>query len=370
MFVIPTHVGLTHRVVAMLVACATVLWSIGVYSTAQAANLLEVKDTLTDSGPSVTSGHNFSFKIPAGSTVAAGDDYVITFPALFTGVINVTSGDLIVKKNGGAIAIANFAPGASTLTFDNVDATSTDVITVELADGIVTNPAGIQSYEFQISVANASNDIGRTQVAIVNYVVVSAVVQTTFDFVVAGLDISSTVNGTTTTGSTTATTIPFGILASGDIYTLAQELTVETNAANGFVVTVQQDGNLQSSTGADIDGFSDGTYVNTPSPWIPPTNGLLLENEWGHWGLTTDDSDLAGTIGTPNTGEFSNGGSGDRWVAASTTPRAIFSHDGPSNGVTQDVGSATIGYQVQITPLQEAGDDYTTTLMYIATPTF
>lgn len=363
MFVIPTHVGFTHRVVAMLVACAVVLWSVGVYTTAQAANLVEVSDTLTDSGPSVTSGHNFSFEIPVGSTVGTTTDYVITFPAGFTGVNTVVSGDLVVRKNAGApITIGNFAAGAQTLTFDNIPATSTDVITVVLADGKVTNPAPIQSYEFLISIANATSDTGRTRVAIVDYVTVTAVVNTTFDFVVAGTATSTTVNATTTTGASTATLIPFGVLTAGTIYTIAQELTVLTNAANGFVVTVQQDGNLESTTGADIDGFSNGTYVNTPVAWSAPTNVLLNENTWGHWGLTSDDSDL-------NSSEFTTGG-GDKWVAASTTPRQVFSHTDPADGVTQDVGSATVGYRVQISPLQEAGDDYTTTLMYIATPTF
>lgn len=363
MFVIPTHVGFTHRVVAMLVACAVVLWSIGAYTIAQAANLVEVSNTLSDSGPSVTSAHNFSFEIPASSTVLAADDYVITFPSGFTGVNTVVSGDLTVRLNGGApIAIGNFAAGAQTLTFDNVAATGGDVITVVVADGVVTNPSGIQSYEFVISVANTTSDTGRTRVAIVNYVEVTAVVNTTFNFAVAGTATSTSVNATSTTGSTTATTIPFGVLTAGTVYTMAQELTVQTNAANGFVVTVEQDGNLQSSTGADIDGFSNGTYVNTPVAWSAPTNSLLNENTWGHWGLTSDDSDLNG-------GEFTSGG-GDKWVAASTTPRQIFSHNDPADGVTQDVGSATIGYRVQISPLQEAADDYNTTLMYIATPTF
>lgn len=363
MFVIPTHVGFTHRVVAMLVACATVLWSIGVYSTAQAANLIEVKDTLTDSGPSVTSGHNFSFKIPVGSTVATTTDYVITFPAGFTGVNTVVSGDLVVKKNAGAaITIGNFAAGAQTLTFDNVPATSTDVITVELASGKVFNPATIQSYEFLVSVANATNDTGKTRVAIVDYVTVTAIVETKFDFVVSGLASSTNVNNATTTGTSSATQIPFGILASGNTYTRGQNLTVLTNAKNGFVVTVQQDGNLQSSTGADIDGFSNGTYVNTPTAWSAPSNSLLLENTWGHWGITSNDSDL-------NASEFTTGG-GDKWVAASTTPRIIFSHSGPADGLTQDYGDAEVAYRVQISPLQEAGDDYTTTLMYVATPTF
>jgi hypothetical protein len=135
-------------------------------------------------------------------------------------------------------------------------------------------------------------------------------------------------------------------------------------------VTVEQDGNLRSSTGADIDGFIDGAYDNTPQAWQSPSNSLLNENTWGHWGLTTDDSDLGGTFETTNSGEFANGGSGDRWVAASTTPRQVFSHNGPADGTSQDYGLAKVGYQVEITALQEAADDYQTTLMYIATPTF
>ena len=367
MFVIPTtYVGFTHRVVAMLVACAVMLWSVGVYTTAQAANLIEVSNTLTDSGPGATSGHFFSFEIPTGSSVAGANDYVITFDSAFVDVSTVVSGDLTVRLNAGApIAIGNFAAGATTLTFDNVAATAGDVVTVEIDPGVITNPSTIQSYEFLITVANATSDSGRTRVAIVDYVDVTAVVETTFDFVVSGTGTSTAVNGTSTTGSTTATEIAFGVLEAGTVYTMAQELSVVTNAANGFVVTVQQDGNLQSSTGADIDGFIDGAYTNTPTVWASPSNSLLQENTWGHWGLTSDDSELS----TLDPDEFTVSG-GDRWVAASTTPRVIFSHSDPVNGVGQGYGTTTIGYQVEITPLQEAADDYQTTLMYIATPTF
>lgn len=362
MFVIPTQVGFTHRVVAMLVACAVLLWSVGAYTTAQAANLNLVSNTLTESAPSSLSGHFFSFRIPAGSSVTSTADYVITFPAGFTGVSTVVSGDLTVRLNAGApIAIANFAAGSQTITFDNVAATSTDVVTVQIAPTKVVNPATVQSYEFRITVANPTTDSGRTRVAIVDNVTVTAIVNTTFEFVVSGLATSTVVNGTSTTGSTTATQIPFGVLNANQIYTMAQQLNVTTNAANGFVVTVEQDGNLRSSTGADIDGFSNGTNVNTPTAWSAPSNSLLLENTWGHWGLTSNDINL-------NAGEFI--GSGGRWVAASTTPRQVFSHNGPSDGTTQNAGLALIGYQVQISPLQEAADDYITTLTYIATPTF
>ena len=127
------------------------------------------------------------------------------------------------------------------------------------------------------------------------------------------------------------------------------------------MVTVEQDANLLSSTGADIDGFIDGAYTNTPSSWVAPSNSIGDENTWGHWGLTTDDISLLGA-GL----DFA----ANQWVAPSTTPRAIMAHDGPSDGVTNDIGAARIGYQAQITALQEAGDDYSTTLTYIATPTF
>ncbi len=366
MFVIPTQVGFTHRVVAMLVACAVVLWSVGVYSTAQAANLTVISNTLTDSGPSVLSGHDIEFTIPAGSSLTNAQDISITFPAGFTGVGSMVGADVTVTVDGTPDAVTNFsAAGAPTITFDGIDALAGDVVRIVIADDVVTNPAGILSYEFYVELANATNDTGRTQVAIVNYVEVSAIVETTFDFVVTGTATTTSVNSTTTSGATTATEIPFGVLTEGEVYTLAQLLSVETNAANGFVVTVQQDADLLSSTGADIDSFQNSSYLNTPTSWTAPTNQLLDENTWGHWGLTSDDSELS----TLDPDEFTVTG-GDKWVAASTTPRIIFSHDDPVNGVGQGYGTTTVGYRVQITPLQEAADDYNTTLMYIATPTF
>lgn len=359
MFVIPTYVGFTHRVVAMLVACALVLWSIGAYSTAQAANLTSVSNTLTDSAPSVTSGHDIKFTIPAGSSLAALSTTTITFPTGFTGVNTLISGNVTVTVNGTPDAVDNFTAVGQVVSFDGVTATAGDIVRVVFAAGIVTNPAGIDSYEFVIA---TPSDTGKTRVAIVDTVLVSAVVETTLDFVISGLATSTALNGTSTTGSTTATAIPFGVLNHWQIETLGQQLSVSTNARNGFVVTVEQDGNLQSTTGADIDGFIDGAYTNTPVVWQSPTNTITNENTYGHWGLTSNDSDL-------NAGEFTSGG-GDKWVAASTTPRLIFEHDGPADGTTQDIGLAYVGYQVEISPLQEAGDDYETVLTYIATPTF
>jgi hypothetical protein len=81
MFAKATNVGFAQRVVATLVASAVVLASYGVYTTAQAANLTFISDTLSDSDLSVTSAHTIEFTIPASNgTGLSGDEITITFP--------------------------------------------------------------------------------------------------------------------------------------------------------------------------------------------------------------------------------------------------------------------------------------------------
>ena len=63
---ISTQVEALHRVVAMLVAAALIVVSVGFYSTADAANLAQVSDTLSDSDRSALSNHTvaiLSFRI-------------------------------------------------------------------------------------------------------------------------------------------------------------------------------------------------------------------------------------------------------------------------------------------------------------------
>lgn len=348
---------ISQRVVATLVACAVVLMSIGIYNTVQAANLVSVSDTLSDSAPSVQSAHRVQFTVPAGSSITSSDDITINFPG-FTTVTNVVVADVTATVNGSPVTEANFAQSGTQFSFDGVTATSGDVVVVAVAAGNITNPAAIQSYQIDISIANAGADTGNTRVAIVNTVLVEAIVETTFTFTISGTATSTSVNGVTTTGSTSPTSINYGQLLADDDEVLAQRLNVTTNANNGFVVTVEQDGDLESANGAVIDSFDDGSYQNAPIAWAVPGDNIALENTWGHWGLTSTD-DL-------NADEFGSNG----YVAASTTPRQIFAHNGPADGITNDAGSSTIAYRIEITPLQEAADDYNTTLTYIATPTF
>lgn len=370
-----TQVESLHRVVAMLVATAVLVCSIGFYNKAQASNLTAISNTLSDSDVLAYSNHTILFSIPTTSPgVIAGGNIVVTFPAGFN-LSGVVFGDVDFAINGVEQTLAAAASGATwgavvsgqnlTLTSASGIVASSSAVRIKVGTNAVTGGTGTHqvlnpgsgSYEFAITAGAA--DSGRTRVAILDNVDVTAIVNTTFSFIVSGLATSTTVNGTTTTGATASTSIPFGVLTAGQIKTLGQQLNVSTNARNGFVVTVEQDQNLLSSTGADIDGFKDGAYTNVPTAWTSPTNSILNENTWGHWGLTSEDSDL-------NSDEFGAA----LFVAASTTPRQIFAHSGPADGTTADKGVTKIGYQIEISPLQEAGDDYATVLTYIATPTF
>jgi hypothetical protein len=355
MFANPTNVGISQRVVATLVACAVALLSIGVYTTAQAANLVSVSNTLTDSDLSVTSAHTIAFTIPTGSSLTNGNTVTITFPTGFTGVNNIASGDVTVTVAGTPDPFASFAQSGQNISFNSVAATAGQQVVVAITTGNVTNPATAGSYEFVVS---TGTDTGRTRVAIIDNVLVTAIVNTAFDFTITGLATSTAINGTSTTGSTSPTLIAFGKLTANQVKTLAQQLAVTTNARNGFVVTVGTDGDLQSSNGAIIDTFANGTDISTPTNWSAPTNNISDAKTWGHWGLTSNDANLASAFGA------------NQFIAASTTPRTVFTHNGPADGVTQNIGQAEVGYQIRISPLQEAADDYNTTLTYIATPTF
>jgi hypothetical protein len=363
---------------AATLAIATLLWSIGITSFrfAEAANVTSFSDTLSDSAPSLPSNHTLTFNTPNG--VVAGGSIVVTFPASFGGIAAIDFGDIDLTVNGSPVTLAGTPSGATwgatttatAITLTSGSGTIASSATVTIAVGTntteggvgneqISNP-GIGSYEINVSVGTLDN--GATRVAILSPVEVTASVDTQLTFTVDGLGPSESLNGTTTSGSSTPTSIPFGTLSPGVATTVAQQLSVATNASNGFVVTVQVDGQLVSATGADIDGFIDGTYTSTPEPWVGPTPNIGDENTYGHWGITTNDITL--------TAGLSDIFADDEYVSASTTPVEVFRNDGPADGLEPHIGQTQVGYQIQISALQEAGDDYNATLTYVATPVF
>jgi hypothetical protein len=310
--------------------------------------------------------------------VGAGETIVIDFGAAgfdpsaldFNDIDFASSSEIVLAAapSGGTWGATTSAT-AITLTSGTgvIDANATVTIKVGLnatfgsqGDTQIANPSTEGVYSFNIS-AGAS-DSGTVYVAILSSVDVTANVDTNFSFTVAGVGAGGTVNGEPITGVTSSTSIPFGTLTYSTPSTSAQLLTVDTNSANGYVVTIHLDGWLETTSGADIDGFNNGLDINTPIPWQAPSAVINSEETYGHWGFTSDDATTTRSAGD----EFDL----LEFAAASTTPRVVMSHSGPVGGVGAGVGTTTVGYKIEISALQESGDNYSTNLTYIATPTF
>ncbi len=372
----------TLQTVAMIVGLALFLWSTGLptlFRFAEAASITSASDTLSSSASSSLSNHTIAFTTPNG--MLASSTMTITFPAGFTipvmdvGDFDLTASgtDKVVASTSNANGVwgAYFSGQVLTLTSPtDVSQASNTPFVIEIGtnatfgtttgDSQITNPSATTSYA--IVIAGSMPDSGEVRVAIIDQVTVSANVDTSLTFTVTGVNSSSTVNSspTTTIATSTSTTLPFGNLPIAVSRVLAHDLAVSTNATNGYTVTVEQTGDLQSTTGATIDGFIDGADTVTPSAWVAPSGAIANTDTYGHWGLTSTDGTTTRSL------EFDE----DLWASGSTSPIVIMGHTGPADGLTAGVGAARIGYQVQITALQEAGDDYTTTLRYIVTPTF
>jgi len=367
------------KIVASVVSLALLLWSIGLptfFHFVEAASITSASDTLSNSAPSVVSDHTIEFTTPNG--ILVNGTFTITLPAGFDfDSITLSDIDLASTSVDQTLAAANgngiwgVGTTSQVMTFtapDDLEVASSTVLEVKIgnhATGGSNQMINPTTGSYIITIGGSMQDSGTMRVAIVDEVVVSASVNASLQFTVTGMAGGSSLlqgSPTTTAAVTTATTLPFETLVSGTSKTLAQDLAVITNAANGFTVTVEQTGALQSTLGDDIDGFINGSDTETPTAWQGPSGLVADENTYGHWALTSNDAT------TTRASEFTD--AGDLWVSGSTTPIVVMGHTGPSDGATEGEGLTRVGYQIEISALQEAGDDYTTSLRYIVTPTF
>lgn len=341
--------------VAFITIVSILSWTVGFpfgVKQASAIALNDVSDTISDSDLSATSvTHTIQFTI-AGA-VSAGQEISLTFQS---GI------DLsVASASCGAGAGSSFASSSA----QRVECVATGAgisagaKTVTITSAI--NPATPGSYSIDVNVVNGT-ETGTAIIAIIDDVTVTASVDASFTFSITGVGSGQSINGdaTTTSAGATATLLPFGTLASGTPKVLAQQLSVSTNAVNGFVVTVFQNTNLLSTTGADIDLFKDGAETATPTAWTAPLATLGNFDTYGHYGITSEDN--------LNADEF--GGGTPLYAGNIATARQVFSHNGPADGVTTDIGRTRVGIKIQVSDLQEAADDYTNIITYIATPTF
>ncbi len=322
----------------------------GAVPVSNAASLTNAKDTLSDSDRSVAATHTIVFT--HNTPLVLNEYFEVAMPLPF--------GDVTFGAITCPASMTASAPNTETARCTATGAVASGSKTIILTG--ITNPAAAGSQSINVSSHQAGGTVIENvdvMVAIIDNVDVSASVSSALTFEIRPLATSTNVNGANTTRASATTTLAFGTLTVASTSIMGQELRVTTNAKNGYVVTVQQNQNLTSSGGSDIDSFVDGTST-APQAWAAPTGSLDAEWTYGHFGFTSDD-------GTLTAGDYFGT---NLWKGfATSTPVEVLMHTGPSDGSTQDKGMAKVAYRIEITALQETGD-YSNVLTYIATPTY
>lgn len=355
-----------------------------------------LKDVLSDSRPSVDVDHTVTVQLSASNTWASSETLVIDFADSFdtTGFANTEPEDFDIKwASTDKTIVADTTCAADQIEIDSVN-TTTDVFTFSLCAGSTASAAG-ETIEIQIgnnatfatgsgndqignptaavytiTVTPAGDDAKDTLVAVIAGVDLSATVDETLTFTVAlrtTSDCNTLVTGGTETNDSTATTLPFGTLNSDTFYNECQRLTVGTNAALGYSTTVNTTTRPTSGGNTIAKATCDGAACSdtVSAPWDTATNngyGYCVKDSTGDGAATAD--------GTEWTAAQQCGGGSQAFKSiartdASDTPRSIM-----ASAVATAANDVTdIGVRISIGAGQAAGT-YTTVVIYITTPTF
>ena len=176
---------------------------------------------------------------------------------------------------------------------------------------------------------------------------VSASVDSSLAFSVAGASSGTSCNGATSNVTTTATTVPFGTVTTASNKIGVQQLTASTNAGNGYTVAARYSGTLASGSNT----ITDHTGTNA-SPTAFSSSGT------SSFGYTTNDASL----GTGTANRFTS--TPNVWAKFTTSNNEVaYNNQAVSNQTT------CVGQQVGIATTTPSGS-YTTSVIYTATPVY
>lgn len=328
-----------------------------------AGSLTSSKITISDSRPSQTGiAHTFTFTTGTTGTIAS---ILFQYCTTASGSCVTPPGLTTTSASQGSLSgIGASTTDASTNGTIILNVTSPASIpsgtTITVPYTGITNPSGSNSSFF---VKITSRDGGTTpidnaQVAFATLttssLTMTADVGSTFQVTIAAVTTGSVNGATVNLNTTTADTIPFGMLTSGSTKIAAHDVTVTTNASHGYAITVMSNDPPLTSGSNNIDKFT-GTNAS-PTAWSSPSGGTSNVNT-GFIGYTTEDTSLC----TGTAGRFV----GNKWAGADTTPSEIVCN---SNAVNS--GETTrIGWQAEVNSLQPPGS-YTGLFTIVTTPTY
>jgi len=374
-----------QRYYSLLLALAMVFGFFSA-SPAFAARPDSLKDVLSDARPSTASDHIISLDLAAGTQLVSGETVTVAFPAGFDAT-SIAIGDVKFINNSTTETLQSGACGSTdtvrwqissqTMTFTACNsytaetAGTTIVIQVGLVTGGTHQVVNSTAATYQETVAGSYGDSSQdTAIAIIGGVTLSATIDETLTHTTAGATTGNCpdVTGVTQTEIDTsgdATTVPFGTVSNNTFYGACQKITVSTNASSGYTTTVQTTALPTSGSTTIAKGTCDGSCSDTiGAAWATNTNygyGYCMSDSSGTPAATADSTYWASSKqcggGTPFAKTIANAG-------ASETAQNIMKATSSANA-----NAAYIRYQLAVSPTQAAGA-YTTTLVYITTPTF
>lgn len=264
---------------------------------------------------------------------------------------------------------------AITINIGNTGGTNTPVAP---ASGSSHTEGTADTYTFIVknfpagSDPNSATPIDTTngKIALIEAVRVTATVDPTITFTIAGVDTATSICGATpdidtTTGTNAPLAVPFGTLTLNTFKDAGHNLTVSTNAQSGYAVTASEDDEL------GLNGATSPAIPDTPGNNSLATEGV--SDEWttstvNGFGYSLENVDAASIAfeyttssgnctGTFCARQFAN-------IAASDSPQTLFSSTTVANAQ-----NAYVCYRLSVGATQQAGD-YENLLTYTATGTF
>jgi len=365
-----------HGKAAFIIAITISL--LGIYLAVPHSNAAAIANrelAVSDSRPN--QGLNIEYDFEGDHSATLVSCLQITFCANATGACGEatgidTSNGSSVNSNWSGWVAANWTASNMTASIIRYTAASTagGGTNFSFSTASVGNPTTPGTYFGRVTTYDdgqlCANEIdsGVTAFAIIEGVLISATVAETLTLSMEGVTAGDCDTSFTTLGgpSSNATTVAFGTLSSLDTFFHAcTELGVITNAASGYGLTGHETTNLLSGTDTIDDSIGD-TGVMTES----------VSNTWTQSatnGFAYACADIAGNncVQTANTDyrQFACVGSDAQCDPATGGETAVnvMATSGAVNA------SSRIQYKLSVDVTQEAGD-YTTTIVYIATPTF
>jgi len=276
---------------------------------------------------------------PTGMTLGGSLDVASsTYLSAMTGWTGITvtdaTGLFTITDATGAV------PGNGNIVF-NANITNASTVAVAYY-------ARFNSYD-NVDCASTPRDSAVVSYIYTDGVTVTATVDPTLTFSVAGITSGVSINGTNTNVISTATTVPFGIITTAGNKIGGNELTVATNAANGFTVFTKNTQLLTSGPNTIL--AHTGTNA-TPTTF--PAAGVTEA-----FGYTTEDATLSG--GTP--ARFTTGPTYAGFTTSFGTNEVFYSATPISSTAVE------VGLQLSIVGTTKAGT-YTTIVEYSAVPIY